>query len=122
VGSRLEQRLSGPRLVSPRRLGTTPGLVPPARVGSTPGLGRALRRATFQPVPPAALPIVDALSLPSHGAGSEPNGMPSTVSPDGHGPGGSSSVSITLRWNDIPLTARNQLMLGSINGYARVHR
>src|SRR6185436_17813917 len=72
MGSRLEQWLSGPRLVSARRLGATPRLVPPARRGATSGLGRALRRTTFQPVPPAALPIADALSLHPRGAGSEP--------------------------------------------------
>src|SRR3954451_24958872 len=72
MGPGVEQWLSGRRLVSAGRLGATPGLVPPARLGAASGLGRALRRTTFQPVPPATLPIADALSLPPRGAGSEP--------------------------------------------------
>jgi hypothetical protein len=80
VGSRLEQRLPSPRLVSACRLAAAPGLDParrlvsPARLGSTAGVGRTLCRTTLRSVPPTALRVVHALSLLPDGAGSEPIG------------------------------------------------
>jgi hypothetical protein len=74
----VEQRLPSPRLVPASRLGAAAGLDParwlvsPAWLGSTPVVGRALCRATFRSVPPAALRVIHALSLFPDGAGSEP--------------------------------------------------
>jgi hypothetical protein len=78
VGARLEQRLPSPRLISACRLGATAGLGPtgrlvsPAWLGSAPVVGRALCRATFRSVPPAALCVIHAPSLLRMGAGSGP--------------------------------------------------
>lgn len=73
MGSRLEQRLPSPRLVSACGLGAAPGLdsacglVSAAWLGSSAVMGRTLRRTTFRSVPPAALRVVNTLSLSQMG-------------------------------------------------------
>lgn len=61
AGVSLTAALAAPGLGPARRLAS------PAWLGAAAGLGWTLRRAAFRSVPPAALRVDDALSLPLEG-------------------------------------------------------